>query len=314
MQLEKDTGKSEEPLNIYEELFSKKNVEQPIEENLEKETSPEVQGVKPIVQEIAPSFTDKKQTFLDKIKEKSIKMNMKYLVTGLLVGIIANISIYHYQTMELQNNSQKLVTGLLYNLSENNNLEQIASNIYLGMKENGWEPTVKMSNGNIFVFELDKGAEFTITKSEDLISTKFHVQVSNFSNAMVKALLIQLEPSKIGGTKNFINNKKFDPKTNTISFDLDKIGAGMLPNFNNPIYLPPLPTPVIPNAMPAPKVPALDPQIISIPVSPDLDKSINKDNKNSNIDKGIILNKDIAQQPNLKVDSQNVKKDENGKK
>lgn len=314
MQLEKDTEKSEEALNIYEELFSKKSVEHHIEENIEKKTSPEVQGVKPIVQEIAPSFTDKKQTFLDKIKEKSKKMNMKYLVTGLLVGIIANISIYHYQTMELQNNSQKLVTGLLYNLSENNNLEQIASNIYLGMKENGWEPTVKMSNGNIFVFELDKGAEFTITKSEDLISTKFHVQVSNFSNAMVKALLIQLEPSKIGGTKNFINNKKFDPKTNTISFDLDKIGAGMLPDFNNQIYLPPLPTSVIPYTMPSPKVPALDPQIISIPVSPDLDKSINKDNKNSNIDKGIILNKDIAQQPNIKVDSQNIKKDENGKK
>lgn len=314
MPLEKDTGKPEEPLNIYEELFSKKSVEEPIEKTLEKEISPEVQGVKPIVQEIKPLFTDKKQTFLDKVKEQSKKLNMKYLVTGLLVGIIANISIYHYQAMELQNNSQKLVTGLLYNLSENNNLEQIASNIYLGMKENGWEPTVKMSNGNIFVFELDKGAEFTITKSEDLISTKFHVQVTNFSNAMVKALLIQLEPSKIGGTKNFINNKKFDPKTNTISFDLDKIGAGILPNFNNPIYLPPLPSPSIPYNMPTPKVPALDPQIISIPVSPYLDKTINKENKNSNVDKGIIINKDITQPPNIKVDSQTNKKDESGKK
>ena len=36
--------------------------------------------------------------FLDKIKQKTEKLNLKYIMAGLVVGIIANISIYHYQS------------------------------------------------------------------------------------------------------------------------------------------------------------------------------------------------------------------------
>lgn len=294
MQLEKISTTRDETINMYEELFSKKTLENEIPES-SSSTSPEKEIEK--TEESVPntkmtekvSNEDLSNSLLNKIKNKikvnSKKINVKYLVMGLLVGIITNMSVYHYQSITLQNNSQKLATGLVYNLSENNDLQQIASNIYLGMKENGWEPTIKMSNANAFVFELDKGGEFTITKSTDVISTKFHVSVNNFSQEMITALRIQLEPHKIGGTKNYINNKTYNSKTGTISFDIEKINSPnldipiMIPNVNSmPIYpplnaipeLPPLPTPQYYNNK------SIDPQIINIPISKELDSKMVK--------------------------------------
>lgn len=305
MQLEKDQAKKDEDVNIIEEFFSKKNLEEnhSNEENLVKEavslnqedTILESQQKKEkSIQSIEMTPEKHKNLFLEKIKQKAEKLNIKYIVAGLVVGIIANISIYHYQSMDLQNKSQKLAAGLLYNLSENNDLEQIARNIYLGMKDSGWEPTVKLSNGSVFVFELDKGAEFTITKSVDVISTKFHISVDKFSSEMIKSLLIQLEPSKIGGTKNFITNKKYDPRSNSVSFDIEKIGEGNLSRLPGTISFPPL-TSLPPNIVPI--LPPLsnqniDPKIISIPISQDLDNAIIKNNKNINTDSGINIKKE----------------------
>lgn len=308
MELEKDIEKKEEASKEFEELFSKKSVETETKEKTE--ITPE--GVEVLVKNSSLSSTEKNQNLIEKIKEYSQKINIKYIVIGLLVGIIANISVYHYQSMELQNNSQKFVTGLFYNLSENNNLEKIATNIYLGMKENGWEPTVKISNGNIFAFELNDGGNFTITKNEDLLRTKFHVQVNNFSNAMLRALMIELEPSKMGGTMNFINNKKFDPITNTISFDIDKVGVGILPNFNS-LNLP-IPSEIVPDTIKLLSPSAIDPNIVTIPVSPNLDNAIKKENKSSNVDQGIMINKSQNKNYNVNVDSSNLKKEEPTKK
>lgn len=322
MQLEKEPTKKEEDVNIIEEFFSKKSLEENSsnEENVVKETV-DLKQENPSINsapeqnkdsEVPPNaMTAEKSTnkFLDKIKQKTEKLNLKYIMAGLVVGIIANISIYHYQSMNLQTQSQKLAAGLIYNLSENNDLEQIARNIYLGMKDSGWEPTVKLSNGSVFVFELDKGAEFTITKSVDVISTKFHVTVENFSNAMIKSLLIQLEPSKIGGTKNFITNKKYDPRNNSVSFDIEKIGEGTLSRLPNPIYLPSLPElpPNIVPVLPPLSKQSIDPKIISIPISPELDKAIVKNNKSMDIDSAININKDNIKPTNKEVGAEKIR-------
>lgn len=291
MQLEKELNKkTDEPMNIYEELFSKKNTH--IDAQPEQNTSPEKKELIPDIKE-KPSI-GKKEILFDKLKTKIRKLNMKYLVTGLLVGIIVNISVSHYQSMELQINSQKLATGLIYNLSETNNLQEIARNIYTGMKENGWEPTIKLSNDNIFVFELKEGGEFTITKYVDVVSTKYHISVEKFSREMVTALKIQLEPSKIGGTKNYITNKKYNPSTNAITFDIEKIGSGS-------VDLTPLALP-IPTLPPLPPLPIqyqknntnIDSPIIKIPISPVLENKINQkeDDKNDKIiEKNKVINK-----------------------
>lgn len=322
MQLEKELNQKDESINLYEELFSKKTLEvEQTPENSSPENLTKEEVIKP---EITESFLfEKKKSFFEKFNFTSTNVNMKHIVIGLLIGIITNISIYHYQTIALQGNSQKLATGLIYNLSDSNDLQQIATNIYLGMKENGWEPTVKLSNANSFVFELDKGGEFTITKNVDLISTKFHVSVSNFSNEMIAALKVQLEPNKIGGTKNFITNKEYDSKTKSISFDIEKIGAGSM-DMNMPLYIPNLSnvvnnlppvsnantnenvigkkliigndgarTVVYPNEISNNK----DSKIITIPISPELNGKLKQD-KNINIDPNIQVNKEVNKEIN----------------
>lgn len=295
MQLEKNTSNQEDPINFYDELFSKKSSEQPtvLENQPKTEDQPEqhIDNIKNNKLEntdhnvskttVADKFSG--FSFMEKFKNKSKKMNLKYLVTGLLVGVIVNISVSHYQDMNLQHTSQKFATGLMYNLSETNDLEQIAKNIYLGMKDNGWEPKVKLSNSNIFVFELEKGGEFTITKNQDINSTKFHIEVSDFSTTMIKALMIQLEPTKIGGTKNFITNKKYDAAQDKVSFDLEKLGQGLLPTVEGPLLMPS----AIPGYPPLSKNEINLPPLVTIPISPELDGVLNKDNKN--IENEILL-------------------------
>lgn len=298
MQLEKDTSKQEEPINFYDELFAKKSSDESIVVEKEPENKPTIEEKK--IEQLEDKIS--KTPTLDKISQLAIveelkkfskKIKLKYLVPGLLMGVILNISVSHYQAMDLQHTSQKFATGLMYNLSETNNLEQIAQNIYLGMKDNGWEPKVKLSNSNIFVFELDNGGQFTITKSQDINSTKFHVEISEFSNTMIKALMIQLEPANIGGTKNLITNKKYDSEHNTVSFDLEKLGQGIvlpplpLPTFESPLNLPPSIQSTLPGYPPLSKN-ALDlPPVISVPISPELQGVLNQDNKNTE-DNGIL--------------------------
>lgn len=294
MHFTKKKKQQEEPINFYEELFAKKSLEENIhleknettKENKIEEPLKEIPKEKDLNSQDIKHIINEKKTFnmfdnlsyvnfRDKIKASGIKT--KYIVTSLLLGIIVNISMTHYQEMNLQHTSQKFATGLMYNLSETNDLEQIAKNIYLGMKENGWEPKVKLSNGSIFVFELENGGEFTITKSQDISTTKFHVEITNFSKTMVKALMIQLEPAKIGGTKNFITSKKYDATQDKISFDLEKIGQGTLPTLEMPVTIPSLP-PLSKNELSLP----LPSPIISVPVSPELQGIIENDNKNLN--------------------------------
>lgn len=297
MQLEKFSSQKDETINMYEELFSKK----PLENESKESDSQESDKIKKIeenslknevndenIEQLPTSILKKIQ---NKIKINAKNMNVKYLVIGLLLGIITNMSVYHYQSTALNYNSQKLATGLLYNLSENNDLQQIASNIYLGMKENGWEPTIKMSNANAFIFELDKGGEFTITKSTDMISTRFRVSVDNFSQEMLSALQIQLEPHKIGGTKNYISNKVYNSKAGTISFDIEKINYSNLDALYPPLNSPKinLELPALPSLPPLNQLPQLlnpplvDSKIINIPISKELDNTIMKINNENKI-------------------------------
>lgn len=286
MHFTKTKNQQEEPINFYEELFAKKSIENHIDLNkeqiqTEQEPKQNVESTEPIPQEIESvnksSSSDKyidlmnQSPVVQKIKQTSKKIKLKYLVTGLLMGLIVNISMSHYQAINTQHLSQKFATGLMYNLSETNDLEQIAKNIYLGMKENGWEPKIKVSNANIFVFELDNGGEFTITKNQDMGSTKFHVEISDFSRTMIKALMIQLEPTKIGGTKNFITSKRYDAAQNKVSFDLEKVGQGLLPTFEGPLTLPSLPS--LTKSEPTLTLP---PPVISVPISPELEGVLNK--------------------------------------
>ena len=106
----------------------------------------------------------------------------------------------------------------------------------------------------------------------------------------------------MGGTKMFISNKNYYSALNEVTFDLEKIGSGTLPDILT------LPTPYVsPNVipMPVPPVPNIDSNIISkapmsdidpqiimkndnminIPVSDELNKNINKDNKNQELTK-----------------------------
>lgn len=300
MQLEKELIKKEEGISTYEDIFSKKT---------EPEVSTEIKSPEDILEKnILKNKIKEKYLYLKNLKFKARNLNVKHVVIALLLGIIANISIYHNKTIALEANSQKLVNGLIYNLSETNDLQQIASNIYLGMKENGWEPTIKLSNANAFIFQLDKGAEFTIIKNVNVVSTKFHVNVANFSNEMIRALKIQLEPGKIGGTKNFITNKEYDMKTNSISFDIEKVGSGSM-DMTMPLNMSNL-SPLV-NQLPQilnsenqidknlnlskeeNKVSKnIDSKIISIPISPELEGKINKNqNQNTNSNPTIQKNK-----------------------
>lgn len=283
MTLEKEIKKTGVPVDIYEGIFSK--IEK---ETITEETDSENQGNNDdsIILESKENEKVKNEVFknLFDVMKKEIK---KPLMNNFLIFFIAVVGIVGYahqidsqigynKMIESQNKSQKVVNGLLYNLSENNNLEQIANNIYLGMKENGWEPLVKISNREMFVFELEMGGEFIIKKNEDFMNTKFHVQISKFSEPMLKALLIQLEPDKIGGTKIFIRNKILDRSRNTISFDLDKIGSNSISIDNLPIpNLPPIQSPLIPQLK-------VEPQVMTSPVSPALENELNKINEKIN--------------------------------
>lgn len=299
MHFTKTKSQQEEPINFYEELFAKKSLEE--HNNLEKEQQSAEEKTTETI-ENTPNITSTEQQdsrkmddkavqnnvfnnkYIDvvntspifmKIKEKSKKIRLKYLVPALLMGLIVNISASHYESMSLQHTSQKFTTGLMYNLSETNDLEQIAKNIYLGMKENNWEPTVKVSNANIFVFSLENGGEFTITKSQDIVSTNFHVEMTDFSRIMAKALMTQLEPIKIGGTKNLITNKKYEASKNRISFDLEKIGQGLIPSLEFPLSMPSYIPPLRPESVN--DVPTLPP--VNIPVSPELEGVLTKNDK-----------------------------------
>lgn len=298
MELEKlSKTEKQEDVNIYTELFSKK------EDSIK--SSEESGDTKNIENNLSADDTSKNKVILEETKwkekfstifQKVQKINVKNLTIGFLIGIIANISYYHYDTVQMQAKSQRLTNGLMYNLAESNDLSQIATNIYLGMKESGWEPTVKISNDKIFVFSLEGGGEFTITKNTDLVTTKFHVSIKNFSKEMVKALRIQTESNKVGGASIFIGNKDYNADLNEISFDFNKIGYGTLPEILTvpstnipsispsiiPMPVPPLPNPNIDSGIIS-KAPNIDPEIImknnnivNIPISDELSKNISK--------------------------------------
>lgn len=298
MELEKlSKTEKQEDVNIYTELFSKKEDSiksseesgdaKNIENNLNAETIIDTSKNKVILEET--KWKEKFSSILQKVQ----KINVKNLTIGFLIGIIANISYYHYDTVQMQAKSQRLTNGLMYNLAESNDLNQIATNIYLGMKDSGWEPTVKISNDKIFVFSLEGGGEFTITKNTDLVTTKFHVSIKNFSKEMVKALRIQTESNKVGGASIFIGNKDYNADLNEISFDFNKIGYGTLPEILTvpspsispsiiPMPVPPLPNPNIDPGIIS-KAPNIDPgivmknnNIVNIPVSDELSKNLNK--------------------------------------
>lgn len=301
MELEKlSKTEKQEDVNIYTELFSKKEDSiksseesgdaKNIENNLNAETIIDTSKNKVILEET--KWKEKFSSILQKVQ----KINVKNLTIGFLIGIIANISYYHYDTVQMQAKSQRLTNGLMYNLAESNDLNQIATNIYLGMKDSGWEPTVKISNDKIFVFSLEGGGEFTITKNTDLVTTKFHVSIKNFSKEMVKALRIQTESNKVGGASIFIGNKDYNADLNEISFDFNKIGYGTLPEILTvpspsispsiiPMPVPPLPNPNIDPGIIS-KAPNIDPgivmknnNIVNIPVSDELSKNLNKSNE-----------------------------------
>ena len=244
MQLGKKLEEKSSIIDIYEDIFSRKeesitNAQDESSDNHpsngkeaegKKETNNGIYGIFEKTAEVAGKVKESAQE-----KTKKFKFPFQYAITGLLLGILVNLTLYSGQSPHLQYTTQKLTNGLFYNLSETNDLQQIARNIFLGMKESGWEPTVKISNDRVFVFQLENGGEFVITKKEGAEKTIFHVEVSKFSKEMAQALSLHLQPTKIGGTQNFITNKEYSPKTNIISFDMEKMGGNSL-NFNMPKY------------------------------------------------------------------------------
>lgn len=294
MELEKllKTEKQDD-VNVYTELFSKK--EDTINTSNNETVSTNNENIKKEETKIINEKNDFKNVTMnwkDKFSNVLKKTNIKNLTIGFLVGIIANISYYHYDTVQMQAKSQRFANGLMYNLAETNDLNQIATNIYLGMKDAGWEPVVKISNDKIFAFNLEGGGEFVIVKNSDLVSTKFHITIKDFSKEMVKALRIQTEANKIGGTSIFIGNKDYSAEFNEISFDFNKIGYGTLPEILT------VPTPISPSVLPMPPLPNIDPGIIS--KVPNVDSKIIKNDKIVNIPISDQLSKNL----NPNIDSQ----------
>ena len=214
MQLGKKLDEKSSIIDIYEDIFSKKeesitnapnessdnhpnSVNSKESENKaeeKKETNDGIYGIFEKTAEVANKVKESAQE-----KTKKFKFPFQYAITGLLLGILVNLTTYSGPSPHLQYTTQKLTNGLFYNLSETNDLQQIARNIFLGMKESGWEPTVKISNDSVFVFQLENGGEFVITKKEGAEKTIFHVEVSKFSKEMAQALSLHLQPTKIIG-------------------------------------------------------------------------------------------------------------------
>ena len=321
------TTSSTEIVNVFEDLFAKKaeSVEHDnsLNNNEHKDIyqeQSEIKDEKNLVEDIkteeVPLKDEKKDKviwrhehdrrtmyetitqdkYVIKLTEKVKKFGFKNIVSCALTGLLLNVVVYHHNSVSTQHISQKFVSGLMYNLSETNDLNRIAKNIYLGMQDEGWKPTVNISNNEIFSFTLKNGGEFSIVKDyRNLGNVSFHVEVKNFSSAMLDNLQIALSPGNFAGTNNFIVNKTYNAGTNTITFDVEKISdflPPMLPSINDlpPTYLPTLPMPnQVPNYNSS--VPNLDPQIIQIPITSELDKEITRNLKNQNlIDNGIYAN------------------------
>lgn len=167
------------------------------------------------------SFYKSLKGLVKKELSKDVKIFMFIMLVG---GAFTYTSFSSYQQQAESIRISQFTHGLFYNLTEFNNLNSIANNIYIGMKNKGMEPTVKISNSELFVFELNNNAEFTIRKDYNWRSEeiKYTVNVKNMSKEMMKDLAVYLEPDKIAGSNIRIIDKLYNPINESLNFSIVK--------------------------------------------------------------------------------------------